>query len=578
MTNRMRDFFHTGLNVSRSDLERLMNDISTITLNGTNYFVDSIISQSGDGKSWETAFKTLTEAVAKAVVRNDVINMAPGDYDEGAVINITTQGLTIRGPRGNDWQNKAMIYSGAASHLMTINAHEVTIDGIGFSGPDNTFDAIRVATTQDAYKVTIRNCRFDGWSGEHGIYQGGTYDAPDLLIEDNVFRSWDTGAIRVECTRAMIRRNTIIIEGATSGIIHVPTGGNRPDTTIQNNKIYGVQNGDTGIEIVGTPTEALFHMSGNIVEGCALPCTLAKYTTWYDDNYWGREDWRYHRETCRSLANKNGADGNLFYMDLNVAVTGLDGKCWASAYQTLAEAITTCAIDIAANRNWARRNSIFCIGDEIHEDITVLPEKTDIVGVGTDLGPYPRFMHSWAIAVAKKGVRLINLGFQNDAADVAVALPAGCHGVEFLGCHFRREAAGTHGLTIVTSAGIKIIGCEFLPDGAGGLFTTSAISLLTGAFDSAEIRDNYIEGAVGVTIEVAGFGSRLTRNQIRASGKVVVDTGLTTYLFNNDMVSAAACTDALWSGAITANPLLAAGNRLACADANGPYPNLTAAA
>jgi len=590
MSDGSRDFFHTGLDVSRSQLAALQNGWngalgfagnSVVALNGNTYYVDaSRPDDVSDGKSWDRAFKTITKALTVAIMRNDVIIVAPGDYDEGATLNITTQGLTIKGsdPSGG-WHNRAMIMdlAGAGYHLMTINAHEVTIQGIGFSAVADNYDAIRVATTASSYKVAIKNCRFDGWSGEYGVYADGTYDAPDLAILNNHFRSWNTASIRVNTTRALVAGNIIYVLAATSGIQHVPTGGNRPDTAILDNSIYGANSTDIGIEIVGTPTEALFHLSGNRVENCATPVTLAKYTNWYLDNFWGREDWRYQRETCRGIANENKADGNLFYVDLNVATTGLDGKCWASAYQTLAEAIAVCATDIAANRNWARRNTIFVIGDELHEDITVLSEKTDIVGMGTDLSSYPRFMHSWAIAAGVKGARFFNLGFMNDAADAAVALPAGSHGNEFHNCHFKREAGGTHGLTIVTSANIKIIDCEFLPDGAAGLYT-SAISLLTGAFDSAEIRGNYIEGAIGVTIAVAGFGSKLANNQIRASGRVVVDTGLTTYLFDNDMISAAVCTDANWSGAITANPLLSAGNWLSCANANGPYPNLTVAA
>lgn len=272
--------------------------------------------------------------------------------------------------------------------------------------------------------------------------------------------------------------------------------------------------------------------------------------------------------------NPSGAED--YFMDLNVSVTG-DGSI-NYPFSTLEEAIaaSNVSIGLKENRWWARRNRIFCMGDEIHEDITVLPEKCDIIGVGTDLSPYPRFMHSWAIALAKKGVRFINLGWMNDAADVALALPAGSHGNELWGCHFIRETAGTHGLTIVTSANIKVIGCEFLPDGAGGLFTTSAISLLTGSCYDAEIRDNYIEGAIGVSIAAASFGTRLVNNQIRASGRVVVDTGLTTYLFGNNMITAAIAGGATAATAITANPLLAAGNYLCTGDSGGPYPNLSA--
>jgi hypothetical protein len=284
------------------------------------------------------------------------------------------------------------------------------------------------------------------------------------------------------------------------------------------------------------------------------------------------------RSELADLRRGNPSGAADYYMDLNVSATG-DGSI-NYPFSTLAEAIaaSNTSIGLRDNRWWARRNRIFCMGDEINEDITVLPEKCDIIGVGTDLAPYPRFMHSWAITTGVKGCRFINLGFMNDAADASVSLPAGSHGNEFWDCHFIRETGGTYGLTIVTSANIKIIGCEFLPDGAGGLYTTAAIRFLTGACYDFEIRDCYIEGAIGVTIDAANFGSRIVDSTIRSTGLVIVDTGLTTKLSNCRFITAAACGGAAGPTALTANPKYASGCWLATDDSNGPYPNLTAMA
>lgn len=583
-----RDYFHTGLDVSRSQLKSLIDgwngalgfagSESVVALDGTTYYVNTNITVQGDGQTWDNAFKTLTKALSVAIMRNDVIIVAPGDYDEGATLNITTQGLTIKGsdPSGG-WQNRALILDGAAVgyHLMTINANEVTIQGLGFSAAADTYDAIRVGTTMSPYKVTIKNNRFDGYgTGEHAIYQDGIYDAPDLAILNNEFRSWMTASIRVNTTRALIGGNIITILGSTSGIIHVPTGGSRPDTTIIDNKIFGVYNGDTGIQIVGTPTEYYFHMSGNSVVGCETPVTLAKYTNWYVGNYWGKENWRYDPNSGRAAAEARGADGNIFYMDLNMLVTGLDGRCWASAFGTLAAAITAADTDVGIHRNWARRNTIYVIGDEIHEDITVLAEKTDIVGVGTDLAAYPRMFHSWDIAVAVKGARFFNIGFENDAADAAVTLPAGTNGAEFHNCHFARKDAGTHGLSVTSSSNVKIIGCEFLQDGlGGGVYTTSAIEILGNIFHW-EIRDNFITGAVGITAELpGGYGSRIVNNVIRTTGQTIDDDSNTLIVTGNTLISDGTSDTTASNGSFDMNLLLAADNRLTCADEyNAPVP------
>ena len=122
-----------------------------------------------------------------------------------------------------------------------------------------------------------------------------------------------------------------------------------------------------------------------------------------------------------------------YFVDLNVSATG-DGSM-QSPFQTIAEAITASntSIGLTANRWWARRNRIFVMGDGIEEDLTVLPEKCDIIGCGSDLVPYPRVIGAHTIAAAKVGCRFINVGFQATGTDDLFVIPAGCHGLQFLG-------------------------------------------------------------------------------------------------------------------------------------------------
>jgi len=572
-----RDFFHTGLNTCRSCLETLTNDISTITLNGTNYFADSTISQSGDGKSWANAFKTLPEAVLYATDRNDVINVAPGDYDADAVINITTQGLTIRGPRGNDVQNKAMIYSGDAGHLMTINAHEVVIDGISFSAVDNTFDAIRVGTTMSPYKVTIRNCRFDGWSGEHGIYQGGTYDAPDLLIEDNLFRSWDTGAIRIEATRAMVRRNKIILVGATSGIIHVPTGGSRPDTSIIDNVIFGTYNSDTGIEIVGTPTESLFHMARNHVVGCDLPVTLSKYTNWYVGNYWGKENWRYVPDTGRSAAEARGAFGNLFYVDVNIETTGLDGRCWASAFDTIAVGLAAADTDAALHRNWAKRNTVYVSGDGFTETLVLAAEKSDLVGVGYQLGTKPLVTGNFTIGTAVPGFRIFNMGFVGTTTAPVITFPADMNYWELhdVDIYKSEPVVNTSGISSLgASRGWVMKGCNVYADVRGGRNT---IGVNFDGDAGVGLMDNcFIEAAEGMDFATEAEQTVLKNSQIIATALCLDDDSDEVNCMNMNFISETAAGAATATGCLDWNAALAANCYLQAAATFGPIPNLVA--
>lgn len=204
----------------------------------------------------------------------DTIIMAGGDYDEGAVVNITTQGLKILGP-GMDNQNVAMILgSDASHHLLTINANNVEVAGVGFTQTKDTYDAIRVATTVSTYKTHIHDCRFDGYgAGEYGIHTGTTYDSVDIVIENNRFHSWQTVAVHLNATRAICRNNLIHTVAAKVGIELVPTTSSRPGTFIYKNRIMGVNSTDTGIKITNTPDAGTYFISENMIAGTATTIT-----------------------------------------------------------------------------------------------------------------------------------------------------------------------------------------------------------------------------------------------------------------------------------------------------------------
>ena len=249
------------------DIKNRVQDPSGRTAS-ESFYVDAAISSSGDGSSWENAFKTITEAIAVATTAGDKILVAPGDYDEDATVAVATNGLHIIGP-GPDTQNKAMIYgNGGAYDLMTINAHEVVIDGIAFSDVNDTYDGVVIGGSSASYKVTIRNCRFDGWDGEYGIQAGAVNDCPDLLIENNLFRSWNTAAVQVNCTRACVRNNLFHVVTDKIGLEHVPAGGNRPDNVYINNKFSGVSNSSTtGIKFTGAPSNGTCMCGDNLFFG-----------------------------------------------------------------------------------------------------------------------------------------------------------------------------------------------------------------------------------------------------------------------------------------------------------------------
>ena len=250
------------------------------TTSGTIYYVDSNNgSSTGNGETWETAINTIAGGVALTTSgANDVIYVAPGDYEISAAIAITQNDLTIIGPNRSASDYKALIYSHAAMNLMTINANNVSIIGLGFAAAGGAGHGIKMAGTKAAYKCYVSRCRFDGWGNAgYGIRQDATYDSPDMTVENCLFRNWATGAIYHYGTRNVIRNNLIWVNAASIGINLTASGTNRGDTMVIDNYIIGSNSTDTGIQISATePTDGTLLVANNVVTNCSTNITQDK--------------------------------------------------------------------------------------------------------------------------------------------------------------------------------------------------------------------------------------------------------------------------------------------------------------
>lgn len=232
---------------------------------------------SGSGLTWDQSFLTIAEALAKAGA-NDVIYIAPGDYEIDTALAVTQEGLTIIGPNRSCNDYKALIYSSGAIDLMNIDANNVTILGLGFSAVGGNGSGISISATTASFKCYIAGCRFDGYGNDgYGVLTDDTQDSPDLTVEDCLFRSWATGAIYSNATRALYQNNKIFVDAASIGINFVQTAGNRPDSMAINNFIIGSNSTDTGIKIASTePTDGTLLVAQNVVTNCNLNITQDK--------------------------------------------------------------------------------------------------------------------------------------------------------------------------------------------------------------------------------------------------------------------------------------------------------------
>lgn len=249
----------------------------------------------------------------------------------------------------------------------------------------------------------------------------------------------------------------------------------------------------------------------------------------------------------------------------------VDGLSWDSAFQLISSAITASntSIGLTANRWWARRNRIFVVGDGIAEDLTVLPEKCDIIGVGADLYPFPRVTGVQYIVLAKVGCRFINMGFQATGTDDLFRTPAACHGLQFLGCTFTASsAANTKALEITNSAHVRVIGCDFLTAAGGvtGIFGRAVSLEGTASIHDFTATDNRITCAASGFVIAAGElnGSLVARNFIRQIGAdvAIVDSSNECAFVDNRIISSegtqAASSFVTWNAKLAVNNILTA--------------------
>jgi hypothetical protein len=260
---------------------------------------------------------------------------------------------------------------------------------------------------------------------------------------------------------------------------------------------------------------------------------------------------------------------NVYYVDGNIGVSG-DGTSWEQAISTLAAAITLSNASIASGKfGWAARNVIFARGDTLTENLTVLPNKCDVIGCGSyDETPTVgiRGIHPIGSG-AYMGTRFINCFFDTAGAGGNIfTFPATTSGVSFLNCTFDAKGSTKAGSAIVASGlcQLTIKDCRFI-----GAYTDSVIELLTGEFNDLLVQGNIVQGAdVGIevvaatTSEGAGY---IVDNYVCTTGVGIKDSSGIMYVINNRVVTGAAKGTG-GAGAIVDGAYKSVGNMVACSD------------
>jgi hypothetical protein len=247
----------------------------------------------------------------------------------------------------------------------------------------------------------------------------------------------------------------------------------------------------------------------------------------------------------------NPSGGMDYYVDGNTVNTVQDGISWATAFDTLAEALAAshARIGTAAYRSWAVRNRIFVVGDALTEDLTKLAQKTDVIGLGQcdGFGPGARILGNHVIdSTDYMGCRLINLAFKdNDATGTILTIPTAQSGIQIINCDILTGTATVTGILMTASTDFRVQGCRFFSSWTSS-FSTAAISIATGSSNRCIIEDNTIGNthATGVGILVnagrTGGNSYIRRNDISTTGITINEASSTFFVIDNRMVSGGA--------------------------------------
>ncbi len=274
---------------------------------------------------------------------------------------------------------------------------------------------------------------------------------------------------------------------------------------------------------------------------------------------------------------RNPSGAADFYVNGNMANDLGDGLSWPNAKQLFASAVTLSNAEIAKNRVaggavfWAARNRIHCKGDTLAEDITVLPNKCDVIGYGShDSNPMCTLEGDHTIgAAAYIGTRFINMRFlhKNAAGDI-FTVPTTTGGLAFIGCVFDAHQATKAGgaLVITASHMFKVLGCRFI-----GAYSDAVIELGAGAIADCIIADNIIEGAdkgieVNASFTMGQWQGYILRNTFHTT-LACIDDNSSLFVINDNRGVTLAAKGSNLAGAVDGEENLAMGNRFTTSDA-----------
>lgn len=277
-------------------------------------------------------------------------------------------------------------------------------------------------------------------------------------------------------------------------------------------------------------------------------------------------------ESGGAIVFPNPSGGTDYFVCGNSGDDTYDGLSWATAMKTLATACAASHANIAAgSTGWAARNRIFCKGDDFTEDLVALPQKTDIIGVGSRNSFKMACLTGNHVPInTTMGTRFFNMMFMGDASGGDIfTLAASNGGLEFHGCRFSATStAAATGAILPTAVQFLVIeGCIF-----EGAFSDAVIEVGAGAARGLKIINNFIQGAnSGIEISSSATCTPevgiIQGNTIKTTGICIDDNSDKFMVIDNTLISGAA-KGSSGAGIIDANAGLSSRNRITGSDLN----------
>ena len=204
-----RDFFHTGLQVSRSDIVSFRN--MGLPVPGTTRFVNANVSNSGDGTSWDEAYRTLVDGLA-AMENYDTLYVAPGAYsaDHQTPLNAVAAFCRVIGVQGGVFGvGPYLSAASSAGVIMDVRARGWLFSGFELDLPatGKGFQLNETDSGARADYTQIQNCYINGQgSSLYGIDFYGGHNVFSKIFDNEFTGIYNAGgtAQAIGCTASPV--------------------------------------------------------------------------------------------------------------------------------------------------------------------------------------------------------------------------------------------------------------------------------------------------------------------------------------------------------------------------------------